>query len=144
MQARLEDELRPLGLTATQYTVLSILGRRDGLSSAQLSRRFLVTPQSMNEVIATLERKRLIRRQASIDNRRIRIVTLTPSGRKLLDASDDAVDEAEAQLFRVLKPMERNLLRQALLKLVGNRPGAARDDKAERRMAAEAGRLPAP
>jgi DNA-binding MarR family transcriptional regulator len=142
VQARLEDELRPFRLTATQYTVLSILGRRDGLSSAQLSRRFLVTPQSMNEVIATLEGKRLIRRQAALGNRRIRIVRLTAAGRKLLDASEEAVDRLEAGLFRVLKPAERTAFRQALQKLIAARRGVVRET-ADRGTTAEAVELPA-
>ena len=51
---RLEACLRPFRLTAAQYMVMSALGHRGQLSSAQLSRRFSVKPQSMFKLIATL------------------------------------------------------------------------------------------
>ena len=42
---RLEERLKPFGLTVAQYMVISMLGHSGRLSSAQLSRRFEVTPQ---------------------------------------------------------------------------------------------------
>ena len=43
-RARMEEVLRPLGVTLHQYTALSILERREGLSSAQLARRHVRDP----------------------------------------------------------------------------------------------------
>ena len=63
-RARLEEVLRPLGVTVHQYTVLSILERRGGLSSAQLARRHFVTPQAMHQLIASMERDQLIERRS--------------------------------------------------------------------------------
>src|SRR3954454_15727461 len=50
----------PFGLTVPKYTALSILRDRPGLSNAQMARRSYVTPQSMNEVLASLEADGLI------------------------------------------------------------------------------------
>jgi DNA-binding MarR family transcriptional regulator len=62
-RARMEDALHAHRVTVHQYTALSLLERRDGLSSAQLARRHFVTPQAMNQLVATLEREGLIRRE---------------------------------------------------------------------------------
>src|SRR3712207_1008086 len=62
-RARMEEVLRPLGVTLHQYTALSILERREGLSSAQLARRTYVTPQAMHQLVASMERDRLIERR---------------------------------------------------------------------------------
>ena len=53
-----------------QYMLLSLSRRGGEMSSADLARRFAITPQSMNEKIATLQRKRLIVRHVSSENRR--------------------------------------------------------------------------
>lgn len=42
-------------ITPSQFIVLSFVGdNKTDLSSAQLSRRFLMTPQSMNEVVTKI------------------------------------------------------------------------------------------
>src|SRR5579872_6455295 len=74
---RLDQALRSFGVTPTQYTVLSILSRRESLSSAALSRRLAVTPQSANEIVATLGVQGLVRRTEDVTNRRIRQLELT-------------------------------------------------------------------
>jgi DNA-binding MarR family transcriptional regulator len=94
--ARLERAVRkeigrlvgPRGLSVAQYTTLSILRSRSGLSNAQLARRLWVTPQSMNEVIAALERLGLIERVPDQGNRRILRTALTDKGRETLAACD--------------------------------------------------------
>jgi DNA-binding MarR family transcriptional regulator len=94
--ARLERAVRkeigrlvgPRGLSVAQYTTLSILRSRTGLSNAQLARRLWVTPQSMNEVISALERMGHIQRVPDAGNRRILRTALTPQGRETLAACD--------------------------------------------------------
>jgi DNA-binding MarR family transcriptional regulator len=115
---RIEEALHEFELTSSQYTVLSILGHREGLSAAQLARRFSVTPQSMNVIISTLEEKKLILRQEASDNRRILRANLTPMGQRVLAVCEEAVDVVEADLFRGLTKAETAALRQLLLKVV--------------------------
>jgi DNA-binding MarR family transcriptional regulator len=59
---KLEQAVAVHGVTLPQYTALSVLRRRSGLSNAQLARRTYVRPQSMMQVISTLEREGLIAR----------------------------------------------------------------------------------
>ena len=114
----IEDVLRPLGLTAGQSTALSLLGHRDGLSSAQLARRFGVSPQSMTDVIKALEDKRLIWRREADTNHRILRITLTSAGRKCIDACEELVGCAEEQLFAALNKTEIATLRDLLGRVV--------------------------
>jgi DNA-binding MarR family transcriptional regulator len=115
---RIEQALQDFELTSSQYTVLSILGHREGLSAAQLARRFSVTPQSMNAIISTLEDKKLISRQEASGNRRILRANLTRMGQRVLAVCEEAVDVVEADLFRGLTKAETAALRQLLLKVV--------------------------
>jgi DNA-binding MarR family transcriptional regulator len=116
---RLDRALRGFGLTPAQYTVLSILSRRgESLSSAALSRRLGVSPQSANEIVATLTALGLVRRTAGAENRRIRELGLTLRGRNLLVQCDAAVDRLEEALFCVLAAPEQETLRRLLIRVI--------------------------
>src|SRR5438270_8513184 len=80
LRARLDEAVNAHGVTTTEYVALSILRDRDGLSSAQLARWAFVTPQAMNLVVAALERRKLVRRRADPDRRRVLRISVTRAG----------------------------------------------------------------
>ena len=107
--------LKAQGLSVNQYTTLSVLDRRSGLSNAQLARRALVSPQSMNEVLLTLEDRGFVRRRAHPGHGRILQARLTAKGRALLARCDADVYEVEARMVSGLRDEDRRALRSALL-----------------------------
>jgi DNA-binding MarR family transcriptional regulator len=113
-RARMEEVLQAHGVTLHQYTALSLLERRDGLSSAQLARRHFVTPQAMNQLVATLERDGLIRSEPDTANRRILRTSLTDDGRATLAACHAAVDDLERLMLAGFTPEEEREFRAAL------------------------------
>jgi DNA-binding MarR family transcriptional regulator len=116
---RLDQALRGFGLTPAQYTILAVLsGGGDSLSSAVLARRLGVTPQSANEVVATLSTQHLVRRTDGTENRRVRALQLTPRGRDLLAQCDAEVDRLEEAFFGALAVPEREALRRLLLRVI--------------------------
>lgn len=110
----LETELRDLDLTPSQYTTLSMLATTSEASSSDLARRVLVTPQSMSEMIMSLDRKGLIKKKESETNRRVLGISLSPAGRALLEKAEDRVDALEARLFSGLTPSGLLAMREAL------------------------------
>jgi DNA-binding MarR family transcriptional regulator len=114
VRSRLEQDLRAIGLTGIQYTVLTIVAARDGISSAELSRRFFVTPQTMNEIVAGLERRGLLARVESPQSRRILTARITPSGSDLLAEADAIADQIEAEAFSHLSNEDFDELRRLL------------------------------
>src|ERR1700761_9696036 len=72
------------GVTALQYTALSVLARHPGLSSAQMARRSFVSPQAGNEMVSILERKGLVVRTPDPRNRHIRRINLTSDRKSLM------------------------------------------------------------
>jgi DNA-binding MarR family transcriptional regulator len=108
------DRVGPHGLTTLQYTTLSVLGRREGLSNAQLARRSYMTPQSMSEVIDALERGGLISRAPHPSHRRVFPATLTAKGRRVLAACEAEVGAMEEEMMGRLTAAEREALVTAL------------------------------
>jgi DNA-binding MarR family transcriptional regulator len=116
---RLDQALRGFGLTPAQYTVLAILSRgSENLSSAALARRLGVTPQSANEIVATLSTQHLVCRTDGAENRRVRSLQLTPRGRSLLALCDAEVDRFEEAFFGALAAPEQETLRRLLIRVI--------------------------
>ena len=65
VRSHLDNLLRPAGLTALQYTALTVLERHPDMSAAQLARNSFVTAQSMADMITALEGRGLIERLAT-------------------------------------------------------------------------------
>ena len=96
---RLLEILAPLELSIPQFTTLSVLKRRPGLSNAQLARRALILPQSMIQVIAALEQRLLVQRAPDPSHNRILQTRLTASGLALVERAEAATREFEAGLI---------------------------------------------
>jgi DNA-binding MarR family transcriptional regulator len=114
VRSRLDDLLRPAGLTALQYTALTVLERHPDMSSAQLARNSFVTAQSMADMITALEGRGLIERHRDGADRRRLVVALTVGGRQLLDRYRDEVAALEAQMLTGLTRTEVSGLRRNL------------------------------
>jgi DNA-binding MarR family transcriptional regulator len=114
VRARLDDILRDEGITALQYTALTVLDRHDGLSPAQLARDSFVTPQSTASLVANLERRGLVRRERNPVNRRELVVRLTDPGRELLQRRAAEVAALEDRMTAALDPIAVEVLRTYL------------------------------
>ena len=101
MRQRSEDALRPHNLTPMQFTILDSLKRWNGLSSAELSRRFRVTPQTMGEMIGNLERRALR-------------LSLTCAGEELLATCEIEMHAIEAKMFEQMSTREAEALKSRL------------------------------
>jgi DNA-binding MarR family transcriptional regulator len=111
----INDVVKTCGLSVNQYSTLSVLARRSGLSNAQLARRSLVSPQSMNEVLLTLEERGLVKRSAHPEHGRILQTRLTAKGRGLLARCDARVQDVEARMLSGMNDRQRTTLRKALV-----------------------------
>ena len=107
IRREMRRRLSAQGLSVQQYTALSVLRARPGLSNAQLARRSLVTPQSMIEILSKLERRGLVRRDVDPTHARILRTELTPAGRELLTALDPAMASMQAQILADVPEADR-------------------------------------
>jgi len=114
VRARLDEALRPVPVTALQYTALTVLERRSDLSTAQLARNAFVTDQSAADMVRVLEERGLILRVPDPEDRRRRVLRLTDAGRELLDRVRDDVAEVETLMLSGLDPEEAETLHRYL------------------------------
>lgn len=115
LRRRISEIVEQHGLTVSQYTALSVLRARPGLSNAQLARRTLITPQSMNEVLAQLDSQKLVRRTPDPGHARAITTNLTARGEHVLAACDNEVDALEQDLLAGLHVSEVEQLQEMLV-----------------------------
>lgn len=112
----LDDLLKPSGITAVQYTALTVLEQHDGLPAAQLARRSFVTAQSTADLVRALEQRGLVTRERNLENRRERSIRLTQAGRKLLAEYAEDVQALERRMVGDFTEPQVDQLRTALTK----------------------------
>jgi DNA-binding MarR family transcriptional regulator len=114
VRARLDEVLKPSGLTALQYTALTVLERHDGLTAAQLARDSFVTAQSMADMVRTLEGRGYVVRRPNPANRRELLIALTDLGHQLLSDYEQPVRDVERRMTDGLTADQTAQLRVAL------------------------------
>jgi DNA-binding MarR family transcriptional regulator len=99
LHVRMEEALRPLGLTVSHYSCLHHLRLEPGTSAAILARRTFVTRQSMNVMLQQLVDRGLATRPSQVDSGRALPTVLTQAGVAALKAAQLVVDEVEQRML---------------------------------------------
>jgi DNA-binding MarR family transcriptional regulator len=114
LHLRMEEALRPLHLTVSQYSCLHHLRREPGISAAALARATFVTRQSMNAMLQHLIDRDLVSRPSRADSGRALPALLTTSGADVLDAAQTLVDGVERRMLAGLSSSESAALARGL------------------------------
>lgn len=105
-------------LTATQWAVLVTLHGQDGLSQNQLGRATYMDPATTQGVIMRLVERKLVERHPDPTDRRRTNVSLTASGRTLVERVAERVAAANAEMLSPLSEDERRQLLVLIAKLM--------------------------
>jgi DNA-binding MarR family transcriptional regulator len=94
--ARVEDILKPFGITFAAYEALRLLAftRVGSLPMGKLGARLMVHPAAVTNAIGKLEQRGLVERSMSPDDRRVVLATITDPGRALVDEATAALNDA--------------------------------------------------
>jgi DNA-binding MarR family transcriptional regulator len=81
---RFDDELRPLGLTNGQFSLMMSLNRPQPPGMASVASLLAMDRTTLTAALKPLERRGLVKVTADPDDRRSRLLLLTPEGQELL------------------------------------------------------------
>lgn len=98
LHQRMDDVLRPLGLSVPQYACLQALSDTPGITGSELARRAFVSRQSMNVLLQGLEKRGLIERSEDPGPRRERATILTAAAIPLIDRARTVVAAVAATM----------------------------------------------
>ncbi len=120
------EEMADFNLTSVQFMALVAIGDVPDLDATRLAELIDFDKATIGGVIERLERKRLIERKVSAEDRRVKRLRLTPAGRALVTVSFDRVRRVQQRLTEPLDEAERVVLERLIRKLV---EGLAEADK---------------
>lgn len=94
--SRVEDTLKPYGLTFAAYEALRLLAfsREGSLPMGKMGERLMVHPTSVTNAIRKLESRGLVQRHLSPADRRVVLATITDTGRVLAEEATLALNQA--------------------------------------------------
>ena len=94
--ARVEEALKPFGLTFAAYETLRLLAfaRSGALPMGKLGVRLMVHPAAVTNAVSKLEQRGLVQRQMSPQDRRVVLAAITDEGRALADKATAALNSA--------------------------------------------------
>ncbi len=104
LHRRMDEALKPLGLSPAQYAVLAELNVRPDQTNADLAERAFITPQSMQGVLAGLETLGLVIRRQDSHNGRRQMARLTETGHATASAANQAILCVESRLEAAVAP----------------------------------------
>lgn len=126
LRVALDDAFEPLDLSVAQWAILEAIREIPDAeaTNAAIARRCFITPQSANEMIAAMTRRRLVSRRTDAGPRRIRY-SLTERGSALRIAAHERSLEVEERMLAGQSAAERMRLADLLKRCVtalGGRP----------------------
>jgi DNA-binding MarR family transcriptional regulator len=95
-----KKKLQEFDITPSQYSLLSCLRSQDGQTPSQLAQALKLDTSSITGILSRTEKKELIGRSYSQEDRRSVSIHLREEGFALLEQVDQVIEEANAKITR--------------------------------------------
>ena len=107
----------PDRLTLSQYSLLTSLAAGGATRVSQLAGEAGIAPSTASRILDALERRDIVRRAPSREDRRGVVVSLTEAGREALSRQDTWMRERQMAFFSELPSEERAVVPDLLVRL---------------------------
>ena len=114
---KLEPQLKPLGLTAKQVTILWLAQSNPDITQIEISRFLGIERATIHQFTKSLMKNGMIEVVPSRNDKRATRILLTDKGLAALDGARDVIAAHEAEATAMLTPIEKRLLLDLLTKL---------------------------
>lgn len=117
-QAIADDYQQRYDLGVTEWRVMAVLARFDGLSAREVAERTAMDKVAVSRALARLVAAGRVRRHTHHDDKRRSVLGLTAAGWRIHDDVAPMARARERELLARLEPQEREWLRRILDKLM--------------------------
>jgi DNA-binding MarR family transcriptional regulator len=102
LQSSVEEKLKEFGLTGTQYNALRILrgAGPEGLPCSEIGERMITHDPDITRLLDRLQKRGVVKRSRSQQDRRVICGKITPAGLKLLREMDAPVERHGREMLR--------------------------------------------
>jgi DNA-binding MarR family transcriptional regulator len=109
-----DDALRPLDLTNGQFSLLMSLNRPEPPAMKEVSTLLAMDRTTLTAALKPLERRELVTITPDPDDKRSRLLSLTPAGMRLLAKAFPLWEQTHADIEKPFAPGEVDRLRRHL------------------------------
>ena len=115
-------------LTAVQYAALVAIGAHPGVDATRLSEIIYFDRSTIGDVLDRMESKGWIQRESTPNDRRIKLVTLSPTGQDVLQQVEPGIRRVQERLLAPLSDAEGKTLVRLLAKIANGGEDDGDDD----------------
>ncbi len=112
------ERLSKYGLVAPQYGIMTILSHSESLNQLGLGEHMGIDKATMVKMIDVLEDKRLVKRSEDKNDRRNKIIVITPKGRTMLEELDQLRKLTENDFFAHIDKKDRDVVERVMTLLL--------------------------
>jgi DNA-binding MarR family transcriptional regulator len=120
------NECHGLNITQVQFGVLNVLEGVAALDQGTVGAQLGIDRTNVADVVARLEKRGMVKRVVNAADRRSKLVSITPAGRKMAKELSTAMVTAQETLIGPLSDKERATLMKLLQKLLAAHNEGAR------------------
>ncbi|QED49908.1 MarR family winged helix-turn-helix transcriptional regulator [Cytobacillus dafuensis] len=118
LRREVEEHLKQIGLTHTQWSALGILNHFPGITSSELEIILMIERPSVTSLMNGLEKKKLIIRKNHPDDARYKQIFLTDEGKKMATETQQITHLVEERVKEGFSADEFETFKKLLIKLV--------------------------
>lgn len=116
----------PFKLRPVEFTLLQLISENPDVSSTRLAHALAIKASGITVWLDRLENRKLVMRQRSPADGRVRHVQITAEGKSMVTHAALRLLEADQEMFKELSPGEQKILIELLRKVARVRPVAAK------------------
>lgn len=116
------EECARFDLTPVQYAALSSIGENPQIDATRLSDLTALDRATLGQVLERVEAKGWISRSPSPSDKRIKLLTLSPAGRRLLKRVAPVILRIRERILEPLADREQTQIMRLLAKLANREP----------------------
>jgi DNA-binding MarR family transcriptional regulator len=130
-----DEVTRPFDLSPIEFAVIAAIVDEPTLDQRRLAARLAIDTVSTSKLLDRLEKLRLVRRRVSSDDRRSRVLSLTPRGAAVRAKIGTGFKAAHAKIMAPLSAHEQKQFLELLVRLVEGNEAYARPGNGRRKPA---------
>jgi len=118
MRREMDTSLREAGLSMPQWKALGMLLHKPGATHSELVRHLEIEAPSVTSLVDGMERKGWVKRTRSTADARVKQLTLTPRGRRLIEDAHEAMALIDERMAATLSAGEQATLKRLLRTMI--------------------------
>jgi DNA-binding MarR family transcriptional regulator len=105
-------------ITPVMYSVLSCLSQNGPLDQTTLAKAVAIDKTNMTDILKRLMNRGYVIREVADTDRRMRLTTLTPAGKAVLERTDPFARDAHRKTLDALSPQDRVRFTEMMMTIV--------------------------